>query len=73
MTQKTGRLLSFDAKTMTKTQIVVLIARIDASAVAMMTQMKSMGPFYKLKVGIPALRSYDAARERLRMELDTRN
>lgn len=72
MTQKTERLLSFDTKTMTTVQIAAMLARIEAATIAMKSQMKNMGSQYKLKVGIPTLRDFDAAKKRLCIELDTR-
>lgn len=72
MTQKMERLLSFNPKVMTKMQITAMLDRIDAATIAMKTQMKNMGTQYKLKVGIPALRDFDAAKKRLAFELETR-
>lgn len=72
MTHKLERLLAFNTKTMTTIQLNAMIARIDAATVAMRTQMKNMGTQYKLKVGIPALRDFDAAKKRLSSELNTR-
>lgn len=72
MTQKTERLLAFNTKSMTKQQICAMIARIDAATIAMKTQMQNMGTQYKLKVGIPALRDFDAAKKRLNSELNNR-
>lgn len=72
MTQKLERLLSFNTKTMTKLQLNSMLARIDAASIAMKSQMKNMGTQYKLKVGIPTLRDFDAAKKRLTSELNTR-
>lgn len=72
MNQKLERLLSFDTKNMTKLQIDAMLARLDAASVAMKSQMKNMGTQYKLKVGIPTLRDFDAAKKRLTSELDNR-
>lgn len=72
MVQKETRLLDCNPQKMTKLQITAMLARIDAATQAMKDRMKDKGTQYKLRVGIPTLRDFNAAKKRLNFELETR-